>query len=105
MNYLLLRLHVLSCLSLAFVYQENGKWKDTDGSSLRKLLGEFEEEGITDVSLHGHNIERPSGDDDSGDLSFFLVNLLLSCVSAVMFSGFLISPKPQQAALSNSTFK
>lgn len=36
---------------------------------------------------------------------FFLVNLLLSCVSAVMFSGFLISPKPQQAALSNSTFK
>ncbi len=67
----LLHLHVLSCLSLAFVYQENGKWKDTDGSSLRKLLGEFEEEGITDISLHGHNIERPSGDDESGDLSFF----------------------------------
>ena len=62
---------VLSCLPLAFVYQENGKWKDTDGSPLRKLLREFEEEGITDISLHGHNIDRPSGDDDSGDLSFF----------------------------------
>lgn len=40
-----------------------------------------------------------------GSQFLFLVNLLLSCVSAVMFSGFLISPKPQQAALSNSTFK
>ena len=39
---------------------------DTDKSSWRKLLAEFEEEGHSDLHINGHEHQKQGGGDDGG---------------------------------------
>lgn len=50
---------------------ENKTVADTDRSTWRKLLCEFEDEGLTDVSINGHVLEthKVSTTDSAGHLS------------------------------------
>lgn len=63
---------IVFALSPKHLLQEAKSTTDTEKSSWRKLLREFEEEGYTDIFLNGHNHEKKgSVDDDSQDPSFF----------------------------------
>lgn len=50
---------------------------DTEKSSWRKLLAEFEEEGHSDLFVNGHTIEKKGGLDD-GMVPSFKANTLFT---------------------------
>lgn len=50
------------------VQSENSKaTTDSEPCSIGNLLREMEEEGMTDVKLHGHSCSRPPPQDQGGD--------------------------------------
>jgi len=97
---------------LAFFLPQAGKsTQDTEVSSLKQLLDEFADEGVVDIQLHNHELEKPglaAGSDGSG-LSCSMLQLMHLCTKTITKMRlacyvrpegditYFIKPKPSQA--------
>ena len=68
---------------------------DTDKSSWRKLLAEFEEEGHSDLHINGHEHQKQGGVDDGG---------IPSCLCQAKRAGKSLPKLPRQNSFSHTSF-
>ena len=60
------------------IQSENSKsTADAEPCTLRELLHELEENGVVDVSLHAHSVERPGTSEDSGSGASTIYNIIM----------------------------
>ena len=94
-----------------FLPQAGKSTQDTEVSSLKQLLDEFADEGVVDLQLHNHELEKPglaAGSDSSG-LGCSMLQLMHLCTKTITKMRlacyvrpegditYFIKPKPSQA--------